>query len=154
MYTSAWFVQSLCCVVAKKSCYLMAYSKDSDQTWPTPSLIRVVSGRTRRFLFCWQKVRQNTYFLILFFYVPVNSYGHVWMVSSPYHTSSWASLTKQLTCAWCTYFSLKLKATLLESVEGRRMAVNKYSMINLREIVQKNNNKKQQLKTNNIRKTK
>ena len=33
----------------------------------------------------------------LMFYVPVNSYGHVETDSSPNHTFSWASLTKQLT---------------------------------------------------------
>ena len=32
----------------------------------------------------------------LFLYVSVNSYGHVETVSSPNHTFSWASLTKQL----------------------------------------------------------
>ena len=30
-------------------------------------------------------------------YIPVNSYGHVGMVSSPNQTFSWASLTNQLT---------------------------------------------------------
>ena len=33
----------------------------------------------------------------LMLYVPVNSYGHVERVSSPNHTFSWASWTKQLT---------------------------------------------------------
>ena len=33
----------------------------------------------------------------LMLYVPVNSYGHVGVVSSPNHTFSWASLTKRLT---------------------------------------------------------
>ena len=37
---------------------------------------------------------------------PVNSYGHVGTVSSPNHTFSWASLTKQLTSTSCTYFCL------------------------------------------------
>ena len=36
---------------------------------------------------------------------------------------SWASLTKQLTSTSCTYFHLQLTTTLLESAEGRRMAV-------------------------------
>ena len=31
------------------------------------------------------------------FYVPINSYGHVEMVSLPYHTFSLVSLTEQLT---------------------------------------------------------
>ena len=53
----------------------------------------------------------------------VNSYGHVGMVSSPNHTFSWASLAKRLTSTSCTYNRLYLTATLLESAEGRRMAV-------------------------------
>ena len=36
---------------------------------------------------------------------------------------SLASLTKHLTITSCTYFCLQLTATLLESTEGRRMAV-------------------------------
>ena len=50
--------------------------------------------------------------------VPVNSYGHVRMVSSPNNTFSWASLTKQLTSTSCAYFYLLVT---LESVKGRRM---------------------------------
>ena len=66
----------------------------------------------------------NLFGLIL--YVPFNSYGHVGTVSSPIKTTlfSWASLTKQLSSsASCTNFCLKLTTTLLESAEGRRMAV-------------------------------
>ena len=62
------------------------------------------------------------YFFVLFgltFNVPVNSYGHVEIVSSPNHTFfSWASLTKRLTSILCTYFCLQLTTSLLESVEG------------------------------------
>ena len=36
---------------------------------------------------------------------------------------SWASLTKRLTSTLCTYFPLYLTTTLLESAEGRRMAL-------------------------------
>ena len=42
----------------------------------------------------------------LILYVPVNSYGHVGMVTSPNHTFSLASLTKRLTSTSCTYSSL------------------------------------------------
>ena len=59
----------------------------------------------------------------LVLYIPVNSYVHVWTVSSPNHTFFWASLTKRLTSTLCTYFCLYLTTTLLESAEGRRMAV-------------------------------
>ena len=58
-------------------------------------------------------------FICLFeVYVPVNSYGHVEMVSLPNHTFSRASLTKWLTSTSCTYFNLYLITTILESVEG------------------------------------
>ena len=36
----------------------------------------------------------------------INSYGHGRTVSSPIHTFSWASLNKQLTSTFCTYFPL------------------------------------------------
>ena len=36
--------------------------------------------------------------------VPVNSFGHVGMVSSPNHTLSWTNLTKRLTGTSITYF--------------------------------------------------
>ena len=62
----------------------------------------------------------------LMLYVSVNSYGHVRTVSSPNHTFSWASLTKLLTSTSCTYFRLSLTTTLLESAEGRRMAIKKF----------------------------
>ena len=39
-------------------------------------------------------------------YISVNSYGHVETVSSPNHTFSWASVTKQLTSTLYTYFRL------------------------------------------------
>ena len=43
----------------------------------------------------------------LIFYVSSNSYhSDVGTVSSPHHTFSWASLTKQLTSILCTYFCL------------------------------------------------
>ena len=54
----------------------------------------------------------------LSFYIPVNSYGHAETVSSPSHTFSWASLTKQLTSTLCTYFCLYMTTTLLESAGG------------------------------------
>ena len=38
--------------------------------------------------------------------VPVNSYGHIRMVSSPNYTFFLASFTKQLTSTLCTYFRL------------------------------------------------
>ena len=47
--------------------------------------------------------------LVLFglrFYVPVNIYGLLEKVCSPYHTLSWASLAKRLTSTSCTSFSL------------------------------------------------
>ena len=50
--------------------------------------------------------------------VPVNSYVHVKMASSPNHTFLGASLTKQLTSTLYAYFCLKLTTTLLESAEG------------------------------------
>ena len=50
-------------------------------------------------------------------YVPVNSYGHVRTVSSLTILFTLASLTEQLTSI------LVLTTTLLESAEGRRMAV-------------------------------
>ena len=37
--------------------------------------------------------------------VPVNSFSHVWMVSSPNHSFSWVILTKRLTSTSCTYFA-------------------------------------------------
>ena len=39
----------------------------------------------------------------LILYVSDNSYGRVETVSSPYHTFSWAILTKRLTSASCTF---------------------------------------------------
>ena len=48
------------------------------------------------------------------------------MSGRPVHLAtliSWASLTKRLTSTLCTYFGLKMTTTLLESAEGRRMAV-------------------------------
>ena len=42
----------------------------------------------------------------LLLYVPVNSYGHVGMVSSPNYTFSGASLNKHLAITSCTYFRL------------------------------------------------
>ena len=42
--------------------------------------------------------------IVLLLYVPVNSYGNGWPVSSPNHTFSWARLNKQLTSASSTYF--------------------------------------------------
>ena len=39
----------------------------------------------------------NMITVILLLYVPVNSYGHYGMVSSPNNTFSWASLNKGLT---------------------------------------------------------
>ena len=57
----------------------------------------------------------------LLFYIPVNSYGNVGMVSSPnYRPFSWASLNRRLTstftCNWQQPF-------LNELAEGRRMTV-------------------------------
>ena len=44
-------------------------------------------------------------FVFLLLYVPVNSYGHYGMVSSPNHTFSWENLNKRLTTASCTYLA-------------------------------------------------
>ena len=61
---------------------------------------------------------QSTFFSLLFlfclrFYVPVSSYGHVEMVSSPNHTFSWASSAKGLTSTSCTYFPCKWQQPFL-----------------------------------------
>ena len=48
----------------------------------------------------------NGLFVLFCFTSQVNSYGHGGMVSSPYHTFSWASFNKQLTSTSCTYFRL------------------------------------------------
>ena len=53
----------------------------------------------------------------------VNSYCHDERVGSPNHTFSWPSLTKQLNSTLSIYFRLWLTTNLLESTEGRRMAV-------------------------------
>ena len=42
-------------------------------------------------------LQNNIFWLGLILYIPVNSYDHVGMVSSPSHTFSSASLTKQFT---------------------------------------------------------
>ena len=63
----------------------------------------------------------------LVLYVPVNSYGHVRVVSSPYHTFSWASMTKCLTTTSCTFFF----ACNWQQPLGKRMAIEiflRYSM--------------------------
>ena len=52
-----------------------------------------------------QEITGNFWFGLVL-YVPVNSYGHVGMVSSQNHTFTWASLTKQLISTSCTYFCL------------------------------------------------
>ena len=52
------------------------------------------------------KLSVNFVCLVWGFYVPVNSYCHVKMVGSPYHTFSLASLTKRLTIILCSYFHL------------------------------------------------
>ena len=44
--------------------------------------------------------------LLLYVQSQVNSYGHGGMVTSPYHTFSWASLNKQFTSTSRTYFRL------------------------------------------------
>ena len=41
---------------------------------------------------------------VVLIYVPVNSYGHFGMVSSPNHTFSWVGLNKRLNSTLCTYF--------------------------------------------------
>ena len=55
-----------------------------------------VPSRSAPLLFAWHTKFQQS-LCVLMFYIPVNSYGHVEMVSSPNHTFSWASLTKRLT---------------------------------------------------------
>ena len=60
------------------------------------------------------------FFFGLMLNVPVNNYGHVGMLRSPYHTFSWASLTKQLTSKLVlpvhTVISLLQARHLLESL--------------------------------------
>ena len=70
--------------------------------------------------------------LFCFFTSQVNSYGHDMTVSSPNHTFSWASLNKQLTSTWFTYFHLLLTTTLLEWFNGREEDdCSNYFMVNL-----------------------
>ena len=76
--------------------------------------------RCKKQTFSEQKYWQDIFFLFpwLRFCIPVNSYGHVEMISSPKHTFSWASLTKHLTSTVWTYFLLWLTTTLVESTVG------------------------------------
>ena len=88
------------------------------------------SSRRRKMI----EIRNHRVFVCLFccFTSQVNSYGHGRMVSSPYHTFSWASLKKQLTSTSCTHFRLKLTTTLLELISRREENDRRnYFMINL-----------------------
>ena len=51
--------------------------------------------------------RSHTFGWFCCFTSQVNSYGHCGMVSSPYHTFSWAGLNKRLTSNLCTYFRFR-----------------------------------------------
>ena len=62
----------------------------------------------------------------------VNSYGHVGAVSSPNHTFSSASLTKQLTSTSCTYFTCNWQQPCLNQQKEENGRIN-YFMINLHE---------------------
>ena len=50
-------------------------------------------------------IKTGDFFLLrLWFNIPVNSYGHVEMLSQPNHTFPGQALTKWLTSTPCTYF--------------------------------------------------
>ena len=60
------------------------------------------------------------FFFVLVLYIPVNSYGHVGTASSPNHTF----FLGKFDLAVNQYFvHIQMTTTLLESGEGRRMAV-------------------------------